>query len=1311
MSETGKTAAQKQAFAAATTVPVAPRLASEILKPRDPYTFQRYCVVLFRDELRDPNTKEYGRNGQAQGGIDILGYREGDPLRAVGVQCRNVDKPLKHTTILKDCRAALTLEFGLREIIFATTAPDDTKADEAAKSVERTLRAEGHDVTVHVYGWGQLQTLIALHDGAYAVFVPASAATARPMDLSAALVPDAAAVAALVVEEMERRAIGTGITLPPQPAGPEGIGSESPALHARIDVFRDLIREGDTTNAAQRLITLRDSPAAVDAPWARYRIETNIAAALMDQGREAEAAECYLRAHAIRPDDPNAMCNLSIARTIKGDPAEGMRVAQSVLERDDRVDFAVSALLQAAVRSDWQGDPRTLIPEGMEGSATVQLALADFMRRRWMPGWETHVLALTDDEGKDRDMGRLKALAVLSIAVDSRVHIVGGRGTVSDQQIDEAATIMLAHATHCLRNGYAHRHDLMAHVSNAALLLRIANRGGDAETLLREGIKSMPDEEQLRRLLAMVLIDADRRDEVLAVLDPATEPETILMRIQMEEGPTPAERLARVEVMDEPDDERVASIRRRLTADLALAAGDLDAVGRVVGEMLRHPDDVVSARLLDVQRQKRAGLEEDEAKGLLLTLAMDLPDNAEPIDRFLVGQALLDIGLEADAAKLIESHVDLQSARPATLMYLTALAEARRDDAYRQALQATSRAVRDDPAMLWLDARHAWNAGDLDRSLHSLDKFLEKKPGQPRAILMRLEILIRLNRTRQILDALDAPIEDLGWKGERDPYRVAGLLTHFGYHDRAARLAYRLFLEQRDKPRAWMTLSGMTIREGQDRRGNGSDWSADAVNEDIAVDVEYDDGTTAFFIVEADPRLRKLDPDSWEPEHVLVKAVRGLAVDGRFVGPDGRAGRVTKLRHKIVARFHYVLANYETRFPEVFGFKSFSIDPESPNGLDEIIAQLKDRHDWVLAEQEQHFASGMPIDMLAARLGCDTIDVVGGLAEQGIRLKVAEGTEPERLASAETIQANAKRGCVLDLSAFWSAWRLGALDDVAATCGVVSVPRSVVDRLHARRERFNQSVIGGHGTLSYHEGKILHTEVTSGQMASLRDDVDAALVWIEVNDAASPIVLDDAAPAALRDHVQSGRTDMLDATILSITTDRMLVCDDLSMRSMHRSLGGKRSTWLHDVLTHSHVAGRIESERFAQQTADLIGAGQNHLGVTGTMMALAVQMDVLEHNRIDGRAKGLIGRLGGEIAEPLSHLHAACEALHHLWSTQSVVKVREAATGLILENLLKGRQGDWSDLLQAVERFAARMPDLRRYIRGWGRGHFLPGYC
>lgn len=1286
------------------------RLAGEILKPRDPYTFQRNCVVLFREELGDPNAKEYGRNGQNQGGIDILGYRGGDPARAVGIQCRNIQKSLKRSTILKDCRSALALEFGLREIIFATTAPDDTKADQAAKSVEGVLRDEGHDVTVHVYGWGQLQTLIALHESAYYVFMPALAGTAQPIGLAPTPQMEAATFAALMVEELERRGIGSSITLPPKPAGPEGIGSESPALHAKIDVFRDLIRAGDTTNVEQRLITLRDSPEANDAPWARYRIETNIAAALMDQGRESEAAESYVRAQAIRPDDPNAICNLAIARTIQGDPEEGMRLAQSVLDRTDRIDFAVSALLQAAARSAWQGDPQTLIPTDMKRSTTVELALADFMRRRWMPGWEAHALALPDDDENARDLGRLKALAVLSIAVDSRVHVVGGRDKVTNRQIDQAASEMLAYAIHCLRNGFAYRHDLMAHVSNAALLLRFAGRGADAESLLREGIRALPDDERLRRLLAVVLIDADRKAEVLAVLDPATEPETILMRIQMEEGPTSLERLVRVEAMDEPTDERVASIRRRLIAELALAAGELDAVKRVVDEMLRHPDDVVSAQLLDIQRQQRAGLDDDGAKKLLLALGGNLSADAEPIDCFLVGQALMDIGLEAKAAELVEAHVDLQSPRPATLMYLTALAEARRDDAYRNALKAAAPEVRDEPAMLWLDARHAWNSGDLDRSLRSLEQFLSARPGQPRAVLMRLETLIRLNRTRQILETLDAPIEELDWLGENEPYRVAVLLTHFGYHDRAARLAYRLFLEHRDKSRAWMTLSGMTIREGQDRRANQSSWRADRVSEDIAVDLEYDDGDTAFFIVEADPQLRKLDPESWEPEHALVKAVRGLAVNCRFVGPDGRAGRISKLRHKIVARFHYVLANYEKRFPEVFGFKSFTVDPDSPHGLDDMIAQLKDRHDWVLAEQEQHLASGMPIDVLAERLGCDTIDVAGGLAEQGISLKVADGTEQERLVAAEAIRSNAGRGCVLDLNAFWFAWRLSALDEVVATCGTVFVPRSVVDRLTIRREEYGQAVAGGRGTLSYHEGKILHTKVTSEQMTYLRDDVDTALRWIEHHGAAQPIVLDDSASTVMREHVQSGDTDMLDAAILSVATDRLFVCDDLAMRSIHRSLGGTRATWLHNVLTHAHIAGLVDSERLTQQTVDLIRSGHAYLGVTGLMMALGVQMDVLEHGRLGDRAEVLIGRLGGEIADPISHIHAACEALFHIWSTDSVMGVREAAMGKILESLMRGRANDWAAILKAIEQFSSKLPGLGRYIREWGRGHFLPGY-
>ncbi|MFS0736659.1 hypothetical protein ABC347_06380 [Sphingomonas sp. 1P06PA] len=1301
----------RQDFACSGSVPVGQRLAHDIVKPKDWGAFQRNCVVLFREELRDPNAKEYGRNGQDQGGIDILGHRDCDPARAVGVQCRLIQKSLKHGKLLADCRAALTLPFTLKELVFATTAPNDAKAEQAAKAVERQLRAEGHDVTVHLYGWEQLQLLIALHEPAYNAFMPTSLATSRPIEMTATDAMNMAGFAARLADELLQRGGMALAPLPVGPAGPGNIGGEDPALHGRIDILRDLVREGDGLAAERKLIALRDGPDAAAAPWARYRIETNIAAALMDRGREGEAAEAYERAHRLRPDDPDALANLSIARTIQGRPAEGMEIARAVLARPDRTEFAVSALLQAASRSTWEGDPETLVPEEMLDSRTAQLAIADFLRRRWLPGWEARVLALPDGEGEFDDVTRIKALAILSIAVDSRVHVVGGGETVSDAQIDAAATYMLSYATHCLRVGYADRHDLMAHVSNAALLLRIGGRREEAETLLREGLKALPGEDQLLRLLAMTLIDRGQRGEAMKVLEPGTEPETVLMKIQFGRTGSASDRLAALKAIEDGGEGRVAGMRRRLLAEMAIAAGDEDALRTVLDDMLSRAEDVVAARLLEVEAARRNGLSEDGTHRRLRDIAGSLGNDPEPIDRTLVAEAMLQNGLEAEAADLIEALVDLNSPRPVTLMYLTALAEARRDGAYRAALGRAAAAVREHPDMLWLDARHAWNVGDLDRCLADLDRMLVIRPDLPKATLMRIETLLRLGRSKAVLEALDKPIEDLPWAGGSDPFRVASLLGHFGHHERAARLAYRLFLQQRDRPRAWMTLASMTIREGQEHAERASNWSRTTVGTDVAVDIKYEDGNAVFFIVEPDRGLRSLDPDSWEPEHALVRTVSGLAVDDTFVGPDGRPGRIAKLRHKIVARFHYVLENYEGRFPDVFGFKSMSIDPESPNGLDGIIAELTERHDWVLAEQDRHVASGMPIDVLAARLGRDTIDVAGGLAEQGIRLQVAVGTAPEREAARVAIIRNGRSGCVLDLLSFWTAWRLGVLGIVGETCGQVTVPRSVADRLHARLDRHSLSKGSGHASMSYLEGgRILHTETPAERMAEICDDLSAAIAWIARNDASRPLVIGDDLPAAFRNMIQSGRSDMLDAVALALTTRTLLVCDDLALRGMHAAGGGERSAWLHAVLTEASGRGRLSVADLTRHTVDMIRAGQAQLGVNGGMIALGIEQDWLEDGRLGNRARALASRLGGSEAEPLSHLNAACEAIGQIWTTDSVRPVRDAATGFILESLIRQRS-DWRRILQAVDRFADHIPGLRDYVRGWTRGHFLPDYC
>jgi hypothetical protein len=59
-------------------------------------------------------------------------------------QCRLITKPLKEPGILKECRAALELEAGLKEIIFATTAPHDTRA------TSKTLHGADGDIGAHL---------------------------------------------------------------------------------------------------------------------------------------------------------------------------------------------------------------------------------------------------------------------------------------------------------------------------------------------------------------------------------------------------------------------------------------------------------------------------------------------------------------------------------------------------------------------------------------------------------------------------------------------------------------------------------------------------------------------------------------------------------------------------------------------------------------------------------------------------------------------------------------------------------------------------------------------------------------------------------------------------------------------------------------------------------------------------------------------------------------------------------------------------------------------------------------------------------
>lgn len=76
---------------------------------------------------------------------------------------------------------------------------------------------------------------------------------------------------------------------------------------------------------------------------------------------------------------------------------------------------------------------------------------------------------------------------------------------------------------------------------------------------------------------------------------------------------------------------------------------------------------------------------------------------------------------------------------------------------------------------------------------------------------------------------------------------------------------------------------------------------------------------------------------------------------------------------------------------------------------------MKARRDWIEEEETQYLNGPMPLGVLSHRVGMDTIEVAGGLAGHGVKLKVAVGNLDERESASRAVRENARRGCVLDL--------------------------------------------------------------------------------------------------------------------------------------------------------------------------------------------------------------------------------------------------------------------------------------------------------
>lgn len=128
---------------------------TQVRKLLNEQDFEKHSTVLFRVLLKDPNVKRVGRRGQGQKGVDLVGNRNRQAGKVVGIQCKlkGEGKGLSEAEVRREVTKALKFRPKLAEYFIVTTAGDDTEIDQFALKLQQEQKKKGRNIKIAVWGW------------------------------------------------------------------------------------------------------------------------------------------------------------------------------------------------------------------------------------------------------------------------------------------------------------------------------------------------------------------------------------------------------------------------------------------------------------------------------------------------------------------------------------------------------------------------------------------------------------------------------------------------------------------------------------------------------------------------------------------------------------------------------------------------------------------------------------------------------------------------------------------------------------------------------------------------------------------------------------------------------------------------------------------------------------------------------------------------------------------------------------------------------------------------------------------------------
>jgi Flp pilus assembly protein TadD len=1312
--------------------------AIEIPKPKNWQDFQRGCVPLFRNLIRDEHLQEWGRDGQNQKGIDLHGYRDGNRTQPVGVQCRRIKNALTEKALRTDVEAAREIKPALTEIIFATVSDTNVKIQEAAARLTEELHESGWSCRVIVMGWQNLTAEIVRFPDALEMFLPSGRTPQQPIiaavQREGAKSRERADRALDMLSEVRDLLVSRS---PPvvreedhDPELEPEAKQEPAALHTKISTIRDFIRKGRTRTALEELEQLLARNGSLPA-YARYRVLANIAAVHSATNRYAEALDFARQAAALRPDDPKAQTNLAYAELQVGDRDAAARRASGILANHPTHGQAASALLQARAPDRSVSDPYAIVPSEVHDTPEFKIAAIVFLRQHDDSAWR-ELAARAAEAHPDNDVLRcFAAEAVLEPILNDAELRLG-------KPAPEGSIEKCRRATETLRELWqkgmspeeVNASQIIPLAANLASALRFTGDDTAGAEVLDSTITRAGRDAELIRARALLYLQTNEDQKAVALIEQASdEPDLELFAAHIIAGRDPEAALQRLEKIDTGGlSAGLQHVVPEVRAEIALAQGKPELLRVSLDELQRNGAPVVMRAMIEARGRELKLLpsESDGTQGKLAELEDEgeldelfdderLPDYVTSLirtvqsrereltfaERVQVAQYLDQHGAFEVASDLLHGHVDGSRDSVALRTYLSASVGANLGARAQNVLDGLSPEAVDKPFYRRVAAAHYWNTGDVGEAAPRIEALLRLAPERLDYFLWHVDALKRTSREDEIRELLQARVEERLSGAVAQRMRLAAALATFEQPARALKLAYRTFALNRNTQAAWMGFMSIMLNA---RSIDGLNLLTEVIGPDYAFELVLPDLSARRYIIETDDEVRKVEADALPLDHAVSAAVEGLKPGDSVAWPvGGGQAKVTAIKHKYLDAFHACLERYAERFPAANGIKRVMVTTEGEQPFAELKAELRARSEYVQEQTRQYADGKLSLAMLAHMTGADPIDTMIGLREVGTPYRVAVGLEQERRNAFAAIAAAERKGCVIDIATFHCIRRLGIEEAVLAVCGRIGVTQATLDTYEQRLQSLH--LFGG--SIAYRDENYYLTKRRPEELERVRTLIDSDMRWLKANADVLPARPQQDPPAIFRRLGLMRNARFFDEVYAASGSGRLLLVDDLFMRQVGAMLG-THGTWLQPVLTVARDTGVMSPLQYSKAVSDLVGAGQDFISIDAAALAGAMSLDRQEASATGPqRLKTVARALGGKNADVGSHCSVVISFLRLVWSSMPMQLADYAASSEVLQAVLRARTEDYAAMLSTIDLHMRAHREFSGFLRQWARGHFL----